>query len=160
MPRAKPIEMITPPNTLKVKVGGKLPMVDQEAIKRAEAALEALSDQFDDWMGEELSKLDDTMAAAKAAGYDAPSLDEVFRRAHDIKGLGTTYEYPLVSRIADSLCRLIEEDERRTPDQAPLVIAHVNAIKAAVRDGVKTVDHPVGLALATELETQVNAVLG
>ena len=40
MARQKPIEVITPPNMLKTKVGGAMPALDQRAIAKAEAALE------------------------------------------------------------------------------------------------------------------------
>ena len=36
-----------------------------------------------------------------------------------------------------------------------LVDAHIDAIKAAVRNGVQTDQHPMGKALAEELERQV-----
>ena len=39
MTRQKPIEVITPPNMLKTKVGGAIPALDQRAIAKAEAAL-------------------------------------------------------------------------------------------------------------------------
>jgi hypothetical protein len=68
MARQKPIEIITPPNVLKAKVGGALPAVDQRAIARAEAALEKLSDQFNDWIGEELNRLIEAWDAYEATG--------------------------------------------------------------------------------------------
>ncbi len=57
MARQKPIEVITPPNMLKAKIGGAMPALDQRAIARAEAALEKMSDQFADWINEELAHL-------------------------------------------------------------------------------------------------------
>ncbi len=35
-----------------------------------------------------------------------------------------------------------------------LVDAHINAIKAVVRDDIKSDDHPMGRAIAVELETK------
>ena len=42
----------------------------------------------------------------------------------------------------------------------PLLEAHIQAIKAVVRDKIQTDDHPVGKALAEELEGQVAAFKG
>ena len=67
MPKQKPIEVITPPNVLKTKIGGALPALDQKAIARAEAALQKLSDQFGDWINEELAKLLEAWANYEAA---------------------------------------------------------------------------------------------
>lgn len=158
MAKEKPIEVITPPNLLKAKVGGKLAPLDEKAIARAEAALKGLSAQFDDWMVEELTKLEAAHEASRAAGHDEKEVTVLFRCAHDIKGLGETYEYPLVSRLAKSLCTLIENEPARAKAHAGLVRAHVDAIKAAVRQQIRTSDHPVGAALLTELETNVAAV--
>jgi hypothetical protein len=37
----------------------------------------------------------------------------------------------------------------------PLIDAHIDAIKAAVRDDIKDEDHPVGKVLVQELESRV-----
>jgi hypothetical protein len=41
---------------------------------------------------------------------------------------------------------------------APMVLldAHIDAIKAVVRDGIQTDDHPVGKVLAETLEARVS----
>jgi hypothetical protein len=81
-------------------------------------------------------------------------------RAHDLKGLGSTYEFPIVSRIAGSLCKLIDDPATRARAPLNLVDAHIDAIKAAVRENIKDADHPVGQVLVTELERKVREHLG
>ena len=76
-------------------------------------------------------------------------------RAHDLKGLGATYEFPLITRIAASLCKLIDDKEKRMQASIQLIDAHIDAVKAAVRDNIKTDEHPVGKILITELERRV-----
>jgi hypothetical protein len=149
-------EIIQPPNPLRNKVG-RLAGFDADAIARAEAALTAMSAQFESWMQDELDKLEASRQAAKAAGFDEASCEHLYTRSHDLKGLGTTYGFPIVTRMAGSLCKLIERPELRRGAGAhgALIEAHVNAIKAAVRDGIKDVDHPVGNAIVTTLEAQV-----
>ncbi len=151
------VQVMKPRNLLKEKVGSALPAFDEAALKRAEAALASLSSEFQSWMEEEVSKLVAARDAARTARYDDESLDRLFGHAHDSKGLGATYEYPIVTRLAGSLCRLIEtpagkEAARKTPQ---LVEAHVEAIRATVRGKIKAVDHPVARTLLGELETQV-----
>jgi hypothetical protein len=146
-----------PRNLLKEKVGSPLPAFDEAALKRAEAALAALSTEFQGWMEEEVARLLAARDAAKAAGWDDDSLDRLFGCAHDAKGLGATYEYPLVTRLAGSLCRLIETPAgKEAARSAPrLVDAHVEAIRATVRDKIKELSHPVARALLGELENRV-----
>ena len=87
----------------------------------------------------------------------AETMETLYLRAHDLKGLGTTYEFPLITRIGASLCRLIDDKDKRLTVSLPLVDAHIDAIKAAVRDSIKTDDHPVGRILIEELERKVAA---
>ena len=90
--------------------------------------------------------------AIRSEGATRASLDQLFTRAHDLKGLGATYEFPLVTRIAGSLCKLLGEGDARLNTPLALVDAHVNTIRAAVRDNIRDSDNPVGQALASELE--------
>jgi HPt (histidine-containing phosphotransfer) domain-containing protein len=159
MSKQKPIEIITPPNGLKAKVGGALPALDQNAIARAEAALEKMSSQFAEWIKEELERLLEAWAAYEQAAETPASRNELHRRAHDLKGLAPTYGYPLVGRICASLCKLTgdEHGELRAPSK--LLKAHVDAVNAAVTGKIMGADHPVGLALAVELEAQSKALI-
>ena len=157
MPKQKPLEVITPPNMLKVKVGGKVGF-DSRAVERAEAALKSMSVQFEDWLGREVDALRDAWNVAKKEGLQSTAGENVYSCAHDLKGLGVTYGYPIISRMGGSLSRLLETHELRGVVPEHLVEAHVAAIRAAVRDKVTDVDHPVGRALVTELEDRVEEI--
>lgn len=148
-------EMIQPPNTLRQKVGGGFAGIDAGALARAEAALKDLSSQFGQWLQDEVSKLDAALHAVKAQGLSRETIDALYVRAHDLKGLGATYEFPIVTRIAGSLCRLLDNGDQRLRAPMQLVDAHVDAIRAAVRDGIRDTDHPIGAALSTELDRAV-----
>ncbi len=151
----KPIEVITPPNMLKVRVGGPIAMLDSEAVRRAEEALKELSSNFESWLEEEVQRLEAAYAIL-AKSTDKPfALGGVFERSHDLKGLGTTYEYPLITRLAGSLCKMLESENHRKHAPLSLVDAHVNAIRAIVRDAIKTDTHPIGKALSDKLDRQV-----
>jgi HPt (histidine-containing phosphotransfer) domain-containing protein len=159
MARQKPIEIITPPNVLKAKIGGALPAVDQRAIARAEAALEKLADQFTDWIGEELNRLIEAWANYEALGGSAEAKYELHRRAHDLKGLAPTYGYPLVGRICATLCKLTgdEHGDITAPDK--LLKAHVDGVRVMVHTRILGANHPVGLALTAELEDQTKQLI-
>lgn len=147
-------EVIQPRNTLREKMGGRMPALDAAALARAEEALKSLSTQFQGWMEDEVANLDAARREAVARGFDVASIETLFGRAHDAKGMGSTYEYPLVTRIAASLCKMLETQEARAAaaGATALLEAHVDAIRAAVRGRIKTDADPVGAALASELE--------
>lgn len=154
---SNPAQVINPPNMLRAKVGGRFGGINAEAIAKAEEALKAMSGQFSQWLQDEILKLDAAQGAIRAQGYTTETAEGLYFRAHDLKGLGTTYQYPLVTRLAGSLCKLMDDPIKRM--EAPLVLidAHIDAIRAVVRDRIQTDDHPTGRILSETLEAQVAA---
>ena len=155
MSQQNPGQLIQVPNTLRLKVGGRFGAIDPSAIAKAEAALKSLSGNFAQWLQDEVVKLEAARQRVKAEGLTAETMESLYLRAHDLKGLGATYEFPLITRIAASLCRLIDDKTKRLTAPMALVDAHIDGVKAAIRDNIKTDDHPVGQVLVTELERRV-----
>ena len=156
---SNPPQVIRPPNPLRAKVGG-FGGIDANAIAKAEAALQAMSAQFGQWLQDEVAKLDQAQADIRAQGYTPATAEALYFRAHDLKGLGATYQYPLVTRIAGSLCRLMDDADKRMQAPLPILDAHIDAIRAVVRDEIQTDDHPTGRILAETLEARVAEYLG
>ncbi|CAN1511755.1 hypothetical protein MCEMIH16_00819 [Caulobacteraceae bacterium] len=149
------VQVIQAPNTLRLKVGGRLGGIDPAAIAKAEAALKSLSGNFGEWLNDELVKLETARQRIRAEGLTIETAEGLYLRAHDLKGLGATYEFPLVTRIAGSLCKLIDDPESRLEAPLFLVDAHIDGIKASVRGNIRTEDHPFGRKLVEELEDRV-----
>jgi hypothetical protein len=150
-------QTVLPDTPLRAKVGGRATGLDPAMLARAEAALKSLSGQFAQWLEEEIVKLEAARADIQASGLDARTGDALYMRAHDLKGLGGTYEFPIITRLSGSLCKLLDDEAKRSKAPMYLVDAHINAIKAAVRDNVRDDSNPVGRALAEALEAQVRA---
>lgn len=152
-------EVIPAPSALRDRIGPRLGRIDPNAIAKAEAALKGLSSQFGAWLQDEIGKLEAARTAIRMQGLDTERADRLYTHAHDLKGLGATYEFPLVSRIAGSLCQLLGGPEQRERTPLRMIDAHVDAICAAVRDGIKDVDHPIGRGMAEGLERGVSDYL-
>ena len=95
--------------------------IDPNAVARAEAALAAMSVNFDEWLRVEISRLEGAMSTVQVEGRNPASMEALYHRAHDLKGLGATYGYPIISQVAGTLCRLIDSAERRLSAPMPLV---------------------------------------
>jgi chemotaxis protein histidine kinase CheA len=152
-----PIEIFMPPNVLKAKVGSG-GGTDTKAIERAEKAMKVLSTNFGDWLSDDVANL----GKARDGFIAQPTLvtrDTLFRAAHDLKGQATTFDFPIIARIASSLTKLL--DEMRTAElvPVPLVDAHVTAIRVAFRDKVKSANDIVAITLAKELEARVAEII-
>ncbi|RYE64765.1 MAG: Hpt domain-containing protein [Oxalobacteraceae bacterium] len=145
--------LIRPTNILRAKVGGA--GFDSATIAKAEAALEAMSSQFGQWLQDEITKLEAAQSQIRSLGYNETTASELYYRAHDLKGLGGTYQYPLVTRMASSLSKLLDDPQQRLKTPIALLNAHIDAIRAVVRDRIQTEDHPTGRILAEALEASV-----
>jgi hypothetical protein len=151
----KPGQMIPASNSLKLKLGSRFGGIDPAALAKAEAALKGLADNFGQWMQDELTKLDAARERIRGEGYTTETAENLYFRAHDLKGLGATYGYPVVTGIAGSLCRLIDDPATRMRAPVFLLDAHIDAIKAAVRGNIRENEHPVAQALIKELDDRV-----
>jgi hypothetical protein len=145
-------QVFAAPTALRDRLGPRFGRIDPAAVAKAEAALKGLSSQFGQWLQDEVAKLEAARETIRTEGANKATMDGLFTRAHDLKGLGATYEFPLVTRIAGSLCKLLGDGDGRVGAPMSLVDAHVQAIRAAVRDNIRDSDTPVGAALASELE--------
>jgi chemotaxis protein histidine kinase CheA len=147
-------QIIMPPNTLRAKLEGGDGGLDAEAIKRAEAALNGLKPSFSDWLAADIAKLAEAFDAF-ARDNSAGNAGTLFRAAHDLKGQATTFEYPLVARVASSLSKLMDGLSSHAAAPLPLVAAHVDAIHVIHRDKIKDVSNLMALTLVEELEGRV-----
>ncbi|MGZ5925484.1 MAG: Hpt domain-containing protein [Rhizomicrobium sp.] len=158
MARQQPIELFMPPNMLKAKVGGTFVGIDMAAVNRAEAAMDALKNEFAGWAQDDVRRL---VAArdAFAANPDIAARAGLLRAAHDMKGQAATFNYPLIARVAGSLSHLIHDLPEHAELSLGLVDAHVNAIHVIYRDKVMDMSNKVALALSEELEARVAETL-
>lgn len=135
----------------------KKPVFDSGAVARADEALEAMGDELQAWLDADIERLQAARVRADAARWTALSQEDVHGIAHDLKGLGATYGSVLATQIAASLCRLIETDAGKALAQRDptLARAHIDALRASVRDDIRSTEHPVGRAVLQALETRV-----
>lgn len=154
MSKEQPIELFMPPNILKAKVGGTITGLDMAAVQRAEQAMEELKVEFTDWITKDITRLCEAYDAF-AADRSVARAGDLFRAGHDLKGQATTFEYPLIARVASSLSKLM--DELGSPDKIPLTLveAHVDAIRVIFRDKIKDISDLTTLTLIEELEANV-----
>jgi hypothetical protein len=157
--KEQPIEVIVPPNLLKAKVGGSGGVFDAGALKRAEGAINELKQEFDTWLSDDVNRLNAARAAYAVNVHCEKARAALYRAAHDLKGQGQTFEFPLVARVASSLCALAEGTGDTGGMPVNLVDAHVDAIKIIVRDKIKDPTNGTASGLAHELEQQVEMFL-
>jgi hypothetical protein len=149
-------QIIRLPNNLAKRIGPRLRVFTAELVRKAEAALEQISSHFGEWLEADIAALDLAWGKSKATDPANPKLSLIAGNARNLRSAGATLGFPLVSRIAASLCILIEQKRSGVPTS--LVDAHIDAIKAALRDNIRDeADYPAARAIAAELEASVEA---
>lgn len=151
------VEMINPRDTGLRTIEMKKPIFDSGAVARADQALEALGDELQVWLDADIERLQAARLRADTAKWTPLAQEDVHAIAHDLKGLGATYGSLLATQIAASLCRLIETDAGKALAQRDpsLARAHIDALRASVRDSINSTDNKIGRAVLQALETRV-----
>ncbi len=142
-----PYGVIAPDTGLRQRVGQLKPLEDAE-IAEIEMTLEQLTPQMDDWLKRDIDRL---IMARNAFVLDVDRTEtttNLHRAAHDLKGLGVTYGFPIISVIADTLCSAMQKanDTGQTP-HPDLVNAHVDAMRAVVNLNLRNLDESVASEL-------------
>jgi hypothetical protein len=148
-------DMIDPERRIAAKVrktGGLPPDV---AIMRALNAAEDLVESYQGWAVDDLEALWLRFQEASKKDPDHTlDRDGMYDMAHEIRGQGGSFGFPLITVIADSLCKLIEDAKRIQPHHLDIIRVHILAMKAVFRQGMKG-DKP---ELAGELTALLQAL--
>jgi chemotaxis protein histidine kinase CheA len=126
-------EVIVPPNRLK-KALKRAAAGDYDPLAAAEEAFEGLSTQFATWMEDECARLDEARGVVHAQGFNTDTRETLFRAAHDIKGHGSTFGFPLAADAADSLCRVLDHTTELSLVPLEFVDQCVDAVRAIIRE--------------------------
>ena len=80
---------------------------------------------------------------------------ELRRTVHNIKGQGTSFGYPLMTRVGESLSHLLKTIDTPSEPQLRLVEAHITALRLVMDQDIKGNGGEQGEALASRLEDLV-----
>ena len=132
------------------------------SLARAEAAVANLAQDYASWALADVAKA----RAALAAAIDDPAgrgqhIDALFRVGHDLKGQGTSFGFPLVTKIGHSLCALTRDRARQYESgHLDLAKSHLDALDLILTKGIKGEGGKVGAELVAKLEQRVSELLG
>jgi hypothetical protein len=144
-----------PPISRPRLAGGMLTAARLEALTaEAEAAIARLVESYPDLAEPDLAGAEAALAVAVEGQVPRP--DQFLRLhnfAHNLKGQGGSFGYPLVTRIAQSLCELVPDDIGRVPPPTavPLIRAHLEALRLVLAQRLTGDGGPVGRGLAARL---------
>lgn len=146
-------------NRLKEKsygLGGGRGTISPEALEAAEKALMEMAEDYPDWVSGLISKLSEQHRRC----VDTPDKRrDYFERinviAHDMKGQGGTFGYPLITDFAESLYSFTTTRQDISDNMVELVKAHVDGMRAVINSRIKGDGGEIGAELKASLETAI-----
>lgn len=126
-------EVVTPPTTVRGKVSFGADGVDVDMLEKAEAVIASMQGNYLEWVQDDLKKIQGfyEQAVADEAGRQT-HLEHVFEAAHDIKGQGGSFDYPLMTVIGTLLCRYLERLGATGTADLNVVKLHIDAMRLVI----------------------------
>jgi len=130
-------------------------------VKRAQDAVAELSADYQNWALADLAKAEQALAEARGDRGAAPAaLQRLYGVAHDMKGQGGSFGFPLVTHVAQSLCRLLVGPGRSSrhvelpAEEAAfgLIEVHLKALRLILEKSVRGEGGEVGQKLVAKLQ--------
>ncbi len=128
------------------------------AIRRAEAAIEALAPSFGAWLREEVEALREACGVAVQDAFSRESRQGIFLSAHTLKGQAATFGYPQIAQLATLLCRLLDQWQS-VPEFMALTPALVQAIEEVATREPEQAESPEILNLVSRLRSRTAELL-
>ncbi|MGB0670813.1 MAG: response regulator [Rhodospirillales bacterium] len=149
------------PNSLQQKVGGlgrvsggTLPA---NLLEEAESSLKRAQLDFTDWALNYLADLSNLCAEALLIeGRRAHHFEKINLLAHELRGQGGTFGYPLVSMFGKSLYDITLEGCREDNNAVEIVKAHIDAMRAVLREKISGDGGDIGRALMKGLRDSIH----
>ena len=148
-------EYITPPHTIRTKVSGGGPLTSQ-MLKKAEDVVQQHAQKYIERAQAQGDGLVEIVREAQTETDDKPRvLERIFLQSHDIRGLGSTFGYTLVTNIAASLCNFVESIDDIDNSVVDVLNAHVDALRGMIGNDVKGDGGPIGKEILDGLQQVV-----
>jgi hypothetical protein len=111
------------------------------AIQQAETGIEVYKADFVDWVEQELQELSRALRSVKGGQADTAQVKLIYARCRQLRDTGTTMGLPLLTFVADNLCRVLEVVQSGAPYDAEVVECHIDALFLAKQHSYRNI-HP------------------
>jgi len=149
---AKGVTFYDPPPDMRRRFSSA--KIDMQKVLDVQREMDSWSEDFRDWTQDYIKQIDGALAACRAsetADRRRP-FNSINFLAHEMRGQGGTFGYPLVSQVARSLFDLTLHNLDRSDSCCDLIGEHLRILKAVMRDKIKGDGGIVGRELLTELQ--------
>lgn len=135
--------VLAPPNPLRTKIRGSGP-ASHAMLAKAEKAVETFSDSFAGRARQDLEALKAVISGVVPGAPDTrETLQRAYVHAHELRGQGGTSGYHMITRIAASLCRLLDSLDSVDDNHLAIIDAHIDALNDVLKRRAKGEGAPI-----------------
>ena len=147
------------PNSLKQQLGSAARFeftIPERILNSAQESLKREGDGFLGWAKTYLDQLSKELAAAKELKDKRdPNFAKINFIAHELRGQGGTFGFPLITAFGKSLFQVTTPPCRTDDAGIDIVKAHIDTLRAVIRDKIEGDGGEVGKALYMELRAGI-----
>ena len=129
-------QYIYPPTTLQQKVKELPQGMEKILLQQANEAILEMADEYLGWVIADIDNLEAQCSMAlKDPDNRADHIQNLYLAAHEIKGQGGSFGYPLMTALGGHLCRYIETlDYKMTDGQLEVVKVCVDSMRLVIAE--------------------------
>ena len=150
-----------PANKLRDKLGpnalrGQIDF-DPLVIQAAEERIQELVGDYSSWVRKYLESMSDSYSAlCQGVGDTAHHVLNVNQIAHELRGQGGIFDYPLITAFGKSLYEAtLDTNARMTQNRLKLIEAHIDAVRLVFNKKIRGQGGEVGAKLLKDIERAV-----
>src|SRR5579864_719236 len=80
----------------------------EQAVTRAQASIDAMMPDFDNWLSSKLHAMTEAVRRVEGHAGDISLVDDAYSSCCQLRDVGTTMGFELISTISDNLCELLD----------------------------------------------------
>lgn len=149
-------------NRLAGKVGGlangaEIPKIDLDILKTIEEKIVDMAGDYATWIADEILKLGNALYDLKDPSKNLrQTIATINRGAHEMRGQGGIFGYPLITEISKSLFLSTQRHFNALSDnEFELIKAHIDAIKVVIHEKVEGDGGETGRSLLNGLQAAI-----
>ncbi len=100
----------------------------ERALQNAQTEIEQSKPRFDLWLDQELDALTELVRNAEAGAGDPQWTEKMTHHSRQLRDVGTTLGFPLLTFIAGNLCELLETIRPDATSNLETIACHVNSL--------------------------------
>lgn len=132
-------EEINVPNPLKNKVAFDENGIDADMLRRADDAVAALTDAYIFSAEKDVEDMKAVFVGiTRKRNWRCEDMQRLYLLSHDMKGQAGTYDYHLLSKVCDKLCRFLEQGAELKSQLSDLdlqvIEVHIRAIEFILKN--------------------------